>query len=772
MRAALVIRMVILLLLMAYMDANAQFIISGQVLDKATKDPLPNTIIKVFVQGDSLSHVAIADELGRFRIPLGYGKYKLTFFFLGYDPQSLTLTVDSSLSLGKIYLSPEPEQIKEVKIKIKPSQVHIDKKVYIITDSIRRGSAKASQLFNKLPEVSCDPASQSVSVLGSENVLILVDGVPRDPKSILNMPASQIAKIEVITEPTGRYALAGYTAIINVITRQHLRGFEAYFGSFSEFYLITPTYTKTWTNREPYVQLQVTLNKTTLFLYGDITKHFGYYSYYNTIATPTDTITITNDHIPAKETQDFHTLEFGIIHELSPTFKSGFVTMIDLYGELDELNLHDTRQNKNIFLNESFNENDYLFLAFTEGQINSKWQTNIMPEVSINTSARHLKLLSDSQISSNSQDKSLSLKLTWDNTIYTDSNTRLNFGTVIFHQQSQGIVSFLGETPFTSQFSSSNIFISYLFPVDKWQVKLSINTGFYRLVKNEWKYELLPDVKIKRGFSKDMISIRAGYRLKRHIPELVNLHSGRFLMSDFITRIGNTSLMSYYEHFPYIEVNIAEAILLKPYLKISPHIITQYYFFDSLKNTVVSMPVNSDRSITTGISGYISFPISHFIFIMVQGDMYKQSLTYNQTRHSIFMKHLHGVIYLSLFDEKVYLFLQSAYHDFYNLGINGFSKDYLSAFLAGFQLSLLDDNLSISLMYNLPIQDRDNTLFSEILYAKADRFYVFHNLSTKQFAFNPKYPYFTFDIYFNISKGFVHQVTPPDPSLQDEKEIE
>ncbi len=773
MESKLIKRIVVtLFILVSCVNANAQFIISGQVLDGSTKDPLPNTIIKVFVHRDSLSQAAISDEFGKFRIPIDYGQYKLTFFFLGYVPETLTLFIDSSVYLGEIYLNPEPERIKEIRIKIKPSQIHIDKKVYIITDSIRKGSAKTSQLFNKLPEVSYDPASRSISVLGSENVLILVDGVPRNAKSILNMPTSQIARIEIITEPTGRYALAGYTAIINIITRQHLRGFEAYFGSFSEFYLITPTHAKTWTNREPYAQLQVTNKKTTLFLYGDITKHFEYYSYHNTVAMPSDTIIITSGHIPAKEIQNFHTLEFGLIHDLSTTFKSGIVTIVDLYDESDELNLHNTTQNRSIFLNETYNENDFLFLAFTEGHINRKWQTTIMPEMSIKTSAQRLKLLSDSQISSGLQDKSLSFKLSWDNTIYTDSNTRLNFGTVIFHQQTKGTVSFSDITPFSSQFSSANLFVGYLFPVNKWQVKLSLSTGFYKLGKNNWRYELLPDVKIKRSFWDGMISIRAGYRLKRHIPELITLHSGNFLTSDFITHIGNTSLISYYEHFPYVELNIAEAISLKPYLKISPHAITQYYFWDSLINKVVSMPINSNQSITTGVSGYFSLPISHFLLIMIQGDLYKQSLTYYQKQHSLFMKHLHGIIYLSLFDEKIYLFLQSAYHDFYNLGINGFSKDYLSYLLAGLQLSFLNDNLSISLMYNLPVQDYNNTLFSELLYAKSDDFYVYKNLSTKQFAFNPKYPYFTIDVYFTISKGFVHQVTPPDPSLLDKKELE
>ncbi|NPA35160.1 MAG: outer membrane beta-barrel protein [Chlorobi bacterium] len=751
-------------------NINAQFIISGQVLDKTSNEPLPNTIIKVYDYRDSLNQISLADEFGTFRIPVDYGQYKLTFSFLGYIPETLSLFVDSSIYLGIIYLKPKPEQIQEVKIKIKPSRVLIDRKIYIITDSIRKGTAKTSQLLKKLPGISYNPASQSISVLGSENVLILVDGIPRDPKSILNIPSSQIARIEVITEPTGRYALSGYTAIINIITRRLMRGFEAYAGTFSEFYLRTPPKTKTWTNREPYAQLQATIDRTTFFIYSDITKHFDYYSYYNKIAISTDTIIITNTSSPPTQIQDFHTFEFGVIHDLARPFKLGFMASIDLYNQLDGLNLTSTTPMKDLTLMGSYKENDYLFLAFTEGHINPKWKMTIMPELSISPTSQLIEFYSDSYVSSGHLDNSISFKLIWDNAVHPDSNTQFHFGTVLYHEKSKGIVYFSDTTTFSSNFSSANIFAGYLFPISKWQVKLSLNAGLYRLDKGSLKSELLPDLKIKRSFFDDMFSIKAGYRIKRHIPELTSLHSGYWFSSEFITYLGNTSLKPYYEHNPYVELTFADAISFKPYLKISPNSIAQHFYFDNALNRVISQPINIEKSRTIGLSGYIMLPVSDFLFIMIHGNIYDQALTFNRRQHSSFMQHIHATAYGTLFNGTINPFLQVIYHDFYNMGTNSISKDYISAFLAGIELLFFDDNLSITLMYNLPIRDNDKNLYADFLFASADQFIIYKISSYEDFAFNPKYPYFTVDLYFSFSKGFVHQTTVPEPALKEKEE--
>jgi outer membrane receptor for ferrienterochelin and colicin len=89
----------------------------------------------------------------------------------------------------------------------------IDRKVY-------------SDVLNAIPSVDVDPDGK-VSLRGDSNVLILIDGKPSTQFSgsaagdnLQSIPAKDIERIEVITNPPAQFKADGTAGVINIITRK------------------------------------------------------------------------------------------------------------------------------------------------------------------------------------------------------------------------------------------------------------------------------------------------------------------------------------------------------------------------------------------------------------------------------------------------------------------------------------------------------------------------------------------------------------------------
>ncbi len=110
-------------------------------------------------------------------------------------------------------------------------------KVYTVGKEIQSVAGSASDLLQNIPSVQVD-FNGGISLRGSDNVTILIDGKPsaqttggRQGETLAQLPASSIERIEVITNPSARYASDGAAGIINIVLkRQNAPGLN---GSFS-----------------------------------------------------------------------------------------------------------------------------------------------------------------------------------------------------------------------------------------------------------------------------------------------------------------------------------------------------------------------------------------------------------------------------------------------------------------------------------------------------------------------------------------------------------
>ncbi|SFS37430.1 outer membrane beta-barrel family protein [Brevundimonas viscosa] len=101
----------------------------------------------------------------------------------------------------------------------------IDSVSYSLADDLQAATGTLAEALRNIPSVEVDPDG-NISLRGDANVTILVDGRPSTQfngpsrgQMVLQIPASQYARIEVMTNPSAAYSPEGSGGVINLISR-------------------------------------------------------------------------------------------------------------------------------------------------------------------------------------------------------------------------------------------------------------------------------------------------------------------------------------------------------------------------------------------------------------------------------------------------------------------------------------------------------------------------------------------------------------------------
>ena len=219
---------------------NAQSV-KGRILDATSKQGVEYASIRLFGYRDSsLLQGTLSDSSGTFQLKApGYGQYRIEISFIGYLTRvldSVTLTRESpDKNFTPIYLEPDQELLDEVVVNEERSMMSygIDKKVYNPEkDLISRGGS-ATDMLQNIPSVQID-ADRNIQFRGSSNITVYIDGKPStltgsDRTAILDqIPANNIERIEIISNPSAKYDAEGSGGIINIVTKRGAgRAYEA-----------------------------------------------------------------------------------------------------------------------------------------------------------------------------------------------------------------------------------------------------------------------------------------------------------------------------------------------------------------------------------------------------------------------------------------------------------------------------------------------------------------------------------------------------------------
>ena len=136
--------------------------ISGKVIDKTTKDPLPYVNIVVRDAAKKIITGGITNEEGFFGIKdLPKGKSVVEVQFIGYEIFSKEINVtndNKSIILGTISLYESSASLDEVVVRAETSSViqKVDRKVINVGKDLTAAGTTASELLNNVQSVSVD----------------------------------------------------------------------------------------------------------------------------------------------------------------------------------------------------------------------------------------------------------------------------------------------------------------------------------------------------------------------------------------------------------------------------------------------------------------------------------------------------------------------------------------------------------------------------------------------------------------------------------------
>ncbi|HXP52100.1 MAG TPA: TonB-dependent receptor, partial [Bacteroidia bacterium] len=202
----------------------AQYTIRGSVSD-STSSPVQFVAVGLLNAKDSsVVKGTITSDSGAYIFThVKQGRYIIKVQAMGYaDQYSKPYTADSNNAIQVIglRLKNNGTNLKGVNVVAnKPFMEHKqDRMVFNLENSIISTGKNALEVLNDLPGVTTTDQG-AINVLGRSGVLVMVDGRPLhiDLTTFLkSIDASQIEKIEVITNPSAKYEAAG-KAVINIV---------------------------------------------------------------------------------------------------------------------------------------------------------------------------------------------------------------------------------------------------------------------------------------------------------------------------------------------------------------------------------------------------------------------------------------------------------------------------------------------------------------------------------------------------------------------------
>ncbi|MBO9693565.1 TonB-dependent receptor [Chryseobacterium sp.] len=212
--------------------------ISGTIVNKKNQ-PVPYASVTFTNKANkTLSDAALTDEKGQYKLQLMPGDYEITVEAIDYKKSVVNKNIAATGNIGALSIEAEPTSTVDGKTKeiqgvvitasaTKPYKVELDKKTYDPSQDIVSKGGTLQDVLTNVPSVSVD-TDGTVSMRGSSNVKFLINGKPSallgiddGANALQSIPADQIDRIEVITNPSSKFEASGTAGILNIILKKN-----------------------------------------------------------------------------------------------------------------------------------------------------------------------------------------------------------------------------------------------------------------------------------------------------------------------------------------------------------------------------------------------------------------------------------------------------------------------------------------------------------------------------------------------------------------------
>ncbi len=204
---------------------------TGQVFDQENNAPVEFATISIYNAADSsLVNGGITGADGKFEFRVRPGSYYAIVQSVSYEDrilQDIFIARGQPAHLGMVRISVSTTELEAVTVEAERTQMEmrLDKKVFNIGKDLSNLGGSAADILDNLPSVQVD-VEGNVSLRGSDNVRILIDGKPSglvglsSSDALRQLNSNLIERVEIITNPSARYDAEGEAGIINVVLKK------------------------------------------------------------------------------------------------------------------------------------------------------------------------------------------------------------------------------------------------------------------------------------------------------------------------------------------------------------------------------------------------------------------------------------------------------------------------------------------------------------------------------------------------------------------------
>ncbi|NPA44481.1 MAG: TonB-dependent receptor [Chlorobi bacterium] len=760
-----IITAIFILLISNYAFAEKEEGVTGQVKDAQTKKPIEFCSIVVFNEKDSLLTGGVTDEGGFFSIPLARGKYKFLIEYIGYVSDTVSVNVRTgSEFLGVFKLEPD-NSLEEVVVNGRTESNLIDKDVYLVTKDLKTGAANTKEVLSRVKGVTYDRYNNSIKVDGEENIIILVNGLEKDQKYIKNLTPERLKKIEVIRDPSGRYALEGYSAVINVILKDDYKGYEISVeeraisdldNEETEFLLpinntsLNFNYTYNKVNLYAkydynYMDLKILSTATKKYNTGLEIIKTGFNDKPNTeVSNINDGITIGADYyLNPKHTISFESSFDDLLFNEEKNInkiQSTYILNGVVIDELNTENNNDATSSSNshtlYYLGKFNNSNsikaDFTFSKYSKDYINHYYEDNLLQRTEIgtndNTNTKFyvefnhtINAKSNYQIgygnTTKNRDNTYSIGTTTDNYEYTDFRNK--FYAYYSYKFNDKLGIKIGGAAETSQPKSGDLSTTYFI------------------------YQPYADIKYKPA---KFLDIRFKYRSSSDYPSISQANPFEYIIDAETVQKGNPLLEPSVKHKISVKFKILQGLAtIEPYYHFSNNYISKTGFLrdDGIFEYNYS---NTGEYEHKGIKGNLTVPVGKSFFWQSSANFFTSKIVYNNIENSfsdwkmnsqlIYINKKHGTVGGLIYQNNMYKFITAQ-------GYNKWNNDFWGLFV---QQDFFKRKLHVMAFYMLPIEYGLD--FDQGSYVKTDS-YIETNIQDMHILKN----IFMLEISFRLNRG-------------------
>lgn len=201
--------------------------IYGKVLDGKTKKPVEfASVVVLWYNKDSAIAGGFTESNGDFNLenlpPMG--GFRLRVSLIGYKNFDTKIYIQApnklEQDLGNIRLDVDEKILKEIEIVGEKStfQMSVDRKVYNVEKDLSVRGGTGVDVLKNIPSLTVD--GDGNATLREKSVMMYIDGKPTT-LTMQQIPADQIERVEVISNPGAKYEAAASGGIINVVLKKN-----------------------------------------------------------------------------------------------------------------------------------------------------------------------------------------------------------------------------------------------------------------------------------------------------------------------------------------------------------------------------------------------------------------------------------------------------------------------------------------------------------------------------------------------------------------------